>query len=91
MFGKRAALIYMGYSIMNKEMNEIFSRTIVNGVEGILALVSLNYFAIISKRKARLSFDGSMIKMTVSITLSFLIRSSSLLAYLFLLASFVLG
>ena len=91
MFGKRTALIYMGYSIMNKEINEIFSRTIVNGVEGTLALVSLNYFAIISKRNARLSFDESMVKMTLSITLSFLIRSSSLLAHLVLLASFVLG
>ena len=90
MFGKRAALIYIGYSIMNKEINEIFSRTIVNGVEGILALVSLNYFAIISKKNAILSFDDNMVKMTVSITLSYLIRSSSLLAYLVLLASFVL-
>ena len=75
---------------MNKKINELFQRALANGVEGTLALISLYYFSSLTFRKeGEIVMNSSTIKMTASITLSFLIRSSSLIGYLALLIPLV--
>lgn len=75
---------------MNKKINELFQRALANGVEGTLALISLYYFSSLTFRKeGEIVMNSCTIKMTASITLSFLIRSSSLIGYLALLITLV--
>ena len=85
--GKKGALIYMVYAIFNKRINEIFSRTMTNGVEAVLCLIAFYYYSNLkyqrahSKQEYFIIFDKNLASMTFAITLGFLIRSSSLIGW----------
>ena len=50
--GKKGALIYMVYAIFNKRINEIFSRTMTNGVEAVLCLIAFYYYSNLKYQRA---------------------------------------
>lgn len=78
----------MVYSIFNKRINEIFSRTMTNGVEAVLCIIAFYFYSSIKYKKAHskqeysIVFDRNLASMTFSITLAFLIRSSSLIGWI---------
>lgn len=84
--GKKGALIFLSYSIFNKRINEIFQRTMTNGVEAVLCIIAFYYYSSIKYQKekgsSRIIFEKNMAAMTFAITLAFLIRSSSIIGWI---------
>lgn len=58
-------------------MNAIFLRTLTNGVEAVFCMMGFYYYTLI-----RDTFDRNMVWMTFAITISFLVRSSSLIGWI---------
>ena len=75
--GKEGAVMALSYSIINRRMNEIFSKTMTNGAEGSLCVAALYYFNNIKPK-----FDKNLILMTIFISLAFIVRSSSLIGFI---------
>ena len=77
--GKKGALIFNVYSIFNRRINEIFQRTITNGVEAVMCMIAFYYYSSIKYQKdkgsSRIVFEKNLAAMTFAITLAFLIRS----------------
>ena len=71
--GKEGATMTLSYSLFNRRINEIFQKTLTNGTEAIFSIVGLYFFNRITPR-----FNKEMALMTFSITIAFLVRSSSL-------------
>ena len=44
LIGKKGALIYMLYTLFNRRINEIFQRTMTNGVEAVLIIMAFYYY-----------------------------------------------
>ena len=89
MIGKSGALIFMVYSIFNRRVNEIFQRTMTNGVESVLCSVAFYYFTRLTYKKDKSSgkndhliFDTNLGLMTLAISVAFMIRSSSLVGWI---------
>ena len=80
--GKKGALIFCGYSVFNRRINEIFSRTMTNGVEAVLCMIGFYFYSKLTYKKQTLTYDKNLALMTLSITLAFLIRSSSLIGWI---------
>ena len=76
MIAKDGALIALMYSLVNQKINDIFMKTFSNGAEAALCMCGLYYFS-----KLKPQFDKNMAIMTISITLAFLVRSSSLVGW----------
>lgn len=74
--GKRPAKIAMLYCLVNSRMNELFHKTMPHVAEYGLTMIALYYYF-----KLRPQLDKSMVVMTASITAAFIIRSSTLLAW----------
>ena len=75
--GKEGALICVGISLFNRRMNEIYGKTLTNTPEAIFCLIGIYYY-----NRLKPKMDKNMILMTLSITLAFLIRSSSLIGWI---------
>lgn len=80
----------MVYSIFNEIINRVFCRTMTNGAESVFCVISLYYYSKLQygelSQNAKYSykyllFEKNMIFMTFSITMAFLIRSSSLIGW----------
>jgi hypothetical protein len=80
--GKKGAVIFCGYSLFNQRINELFSRTMTNGVEAVLCMVAFYFYSKLTYKKKTLCYDRNLAWMTLSITLAFLIRSSSLIGWI---------
>ena len=44
LMGKRGAVIFMVYSLFNRRINEIFQRTMTNGVESVLSMAAFFFY-----------------------------------------------
>jgi hypothetical protein len=75
--GRQAAMISLVYILFNYRMNHIFLKTLTNGVEAVFCMMGFYYYTSIKAK-----FDKNMALMTFAITLSFLIRSSSLIGWI---------
>ena len=75
--GKEGAIMSLSYTIFNRRMNEIFSKTMTNGAEASLCLAALYYYNNIKPK-----FDKNMVLMTICISLAFIVRSSSLIGFI---------
>jgi hypothetical protein len=75
--GRQAAKISLCYMIFNYRMNYIFLKTLTNGVEAVFCMMGFYYYTGIKDR-----FDKNMALMTFAITISFLVRSSSLIGWI---------
>lgn len=75
---KKTAIFTIVYSISSEYINNYVLRTSANAIEGNLMVIAFYYLINIQPKV----FDKSLSIMTVFITLSFLIRSSSLVGYL---------
>ena len=73
--GKRCAILTLMAALSNQTVNLYLSRTSSNGVESSLAIAAFYYYHKLERPRV---FDADLRKMTFLITLSFLIRSSSL-------------
>jgi hypothetical protein len=86
LMGKKGALIFNTYSIFNRRINEIFQRTMTNGVEAVMCMIAFYYYSSIKYQKdkgsSRIVFEKNLAAMTFAITLAFLIRSSSLIGWI---------
>lgn len=80
--GKQGALIFIVYSVCNRRINELFQRTMTNGVESVLCSVAFYYYINLKYKGAKLVFDRNMALMTLAITMAFLIRSTSLVGWI---------
>ena len=90
-YNNELSKVALTYSLFNKIINLIFQKTMTNGAEAVFCLIALyNY--------GRLKFDKSgsgilskeMAIMTAAITIAFIIRSSSLLSWVPLIAITIL-
>ena len=73
----------MVYSLFNMRINELFSRTMTNGTEAVLAIVAFYYYSkLVTSNKGYKVFDFNMGVMTWAITMAFIVRSSSLLGWI---------
>jgi hypothetical protein len=72
--GAKLALLYM---LFNKRINEIPQKTLANGAELNLTVIAFYFFS-----KLKPTFDRNMACMTLFITISFIIRSSSLAGWI---------
>ena len=77
MAGPRCAILTTMISLTNESVNRYVSRTSANGVEGNLAIIALYYYQLIQPK----IFNKQLAIMTFVITISFIIRSSSLAAW----------
>ena len=75
--GKRGAAVTILYLLFNFKINQIFSKTLTNGVESVFCQMAFYYFA-----RLKPKFDRDMALMTLSITLAFIVRSSSLIGFI---------
>ena len=75
--GRQAAMISLVYMLFNYRMNYIFLKTLTNGVEAVFCMMGFYYYTSIKAK-----FDKNMALMTFAITLSFLVRSSSLIGWI---------
>ena len=79
--GKEGALMTITYSIVNRRINEIFSKTLTDGCEAVFCIMGLYYYTNI-----RIIFEDKIDKnnllMTFAITMAFIVRSSSLLGWI---------
>ena len=67
----------LSYSIVNRRINEILSKTLSNGAEASFCIAALYYY-----NNLKPKFDKNMALMTLNITLAFIVRSSSLVGFL---------
>jgi len=74
---KKTAIATLVYSITSQYVNDYVLRTSANGIEGNLMFVAFYYFINIKPK----IFDRSISMLTFAITISFIIRSSSLVGY----------
>lgn len=73
----------MVYSTFNRRINELFQKTMTNGVEAVMCAIGFYYFTKLNyDNKKHLIFDKNMAIMTFAITMAFLIRSSSLVGWI---------
>lgn len=77
LLGKREAAATLIFSATSEHVNDYVLRTSANGVEGNLMFVAFYYFL---NMKPKL-FDRSLCMLTLAITLSFAVRSSSIVGY----------
>ena len=75
--GKRGASITLLYTLFNFRINQIFLKTLTNGVESVFCTIGFYYFSILKPK-----LDWSMVMMTFSITVAFIVRSSSLIGFI---------
>ena len=75
---KKTACACLAFSLTFEFINNYILRTSANSCESNLMWVVFYYYLNIRPRV----HDGALVKLTVAVTLSFLIRSSSLLSYL---------
>jgi len=75
--GKRGAAIALLWTLFNYRINQIFLKTLTNGVESVFCTVAFYYFSLLKPK-----FDKNMALMTFSITMAFIARSSSLVGFL---------
>ena len=88
----------MIYSLFNKNINEIFGRTMTNGAEAVFWMIAFYYYFNlkyadfnISKNQYFLFFEKNMALMTFSITMAFLVRSSSIIGWVPLALIYILS
>jgi hypothetical protein len=86
MLNKKCALILITYSLFNRRINELFQKTMTNGIEAVLCQIAFYYFINLKyqsekSNKKHLIFERNMVLMTFAITMAFLIRSSSLIGW----------
>lgn len=96
LINNKTAMIFLSYSLFNARINELFSRTMTNGAEATCAMLAFYHFTklqfvnefVEKKGKSKsngntyLVFEKNMAIMTFSITLAFLVRSSSLIGWI---------
>lgn len=75
--GKDGAALALLYSLFNWKINDIFTKTLTNGVESVFCIMALYYYS-----KLKPKFDRDMILMVFAITLAFIVRSSSLVGWI---------
>ena len=78
LLGKREAIATVAYSITSEFVNDYVLRTSANSVEGNLMFVTFYYFLNIKPK----IFDKNLCFLTLPITLSFTIRSSSIVGFI---------
>lgn len=78
LLGKREAIATIAYSLTSEYVNDYVLRTSANSVEGNLMFVVFYYFLNIKPK----IFDKNLSLLTLAITLSFTIRSSSIVGYI---------
>lgn len=75
--GKREAIATLMYSLTSEHVNDYVLRTSANSVEGNLMFVAFYYFLNIKPKV----FDKNLGMLTLAITLSFIVRSSSIVGF----------
>ena len=75
--GKKGATLTLLYTLFNFRINQIFLKTLTNGVESVFCTIGFYYFSILKPK-----FDFNMCMMTFSITIAFIVRSSSLIGFI---------
>ena len=75
--GRQGATLALLYSLFNWRINEIFQKTLTNGVESVFCVMGLYYYS-----KLRPQFDKNMALMVFAITIAFIVRSSSLVGWI---------
>jgi hypothetical protein len=78
LLGKREAIATIAYSLTSEYVNDYVLRTSANSVEGNLMFVVFYYYLNIRPKM----FDKNLSLLTLAITLSFTIRSSSIVGYI---------
>ena len=76
--GKREAIATLAYSITSEHVNDYVLRTSANSVEVNLMFVVFYYYLNLKPK----IFDKNIMKLTLAITISFTIRSSSIVGYI---------
>jgi hypothetical protein len=76
LFGKKGAKITLITSVFSCKINLIFSKTLTNGAESAFSMCGLYFYS-----KLGAHFDKNMAYMTLSITLAFIVRSSSAIGW----------
>jgi hypothetical protein len=77
LLGKREAIATVIFSATSERVNDYTLRTSANAVEGNLMFVVFYHFLNMKPK----FFDPSLNKLTLAITLSFAVRSSSIVGY----------
>jgi hypothetical protein len=78
MIDKKTAICTLVYSFSSEYINNYILRTSANAIEGNLMLMAFYYILNIKPKM----FDKALTLLTVTITISFIIRSSSLVGYI---------
>lgn len=78
LLGKREAICTLAYSITSEYINDYVLRTSANSVEGNLMFVVFYYYINIKPK----IWDKNLNLLTLAITISFIIRSSSIVGYI---------
>lgn len=78
LLGRREAIATIAYSLTSEYVNDYVLRTSANSVEGNLMFVVFYYYLNLKPK----IFDPSLMKLTFAITLSFTVRSSSIVGYI---------
>ena len=78
LLGKKEAIFCLIMSFTSEYVNDYVLRTSSNGIEGNIMFASFYFFMNIKPQ----IFDRSTLYMTFAITISFIIRSSSIIGYL---------
>ena len=78
LLGKREAICTLAYSITSEYINDYVLRTSANSVEGNLMFVVFYYYLNIKPK----IWDKNLSLLTLAITLSFIVRSSSIVGYI---------
>lgn len=85
-FDELTAKLSLVMFLFNKQSILIFGSTLTNGVEGIMAVIGLYFFARVFNNKERkldmVHKRNEVYAMTFAITLAFLVRSSSLVGWI---------
>lgn len=85
-FDEQTAKLSLVMFLFHKQSILIFGSTLTNGVEGILAVIGLYYFArVFNNQERKLDMKNQrneVYAMTTAITLAFLVRSSSLVGWI---------
>jgi len=75
--GKKGASLTLLYMLFNFRINQIFLKTLTNGIESVFCTLGMYFFI-----NLKPTFDFNMIMMTFSITMAFIVRSSSLIGFI---------
>jgi len=78
LLGKREAIMTLLYMLTSEHVNDYVLRTSANSVEGNLMFVVFYYFLNIKPYV----FDKNLGMLTIAVTISFIIRSSSIVGYI---------